>query len=62
MEGLEHIEEYADQHTERGKRLREVLAEQFNFDSVEFQSLEGIVEAIGLNPNSLCTYCWSGKE
>ncbi|USR80135.1 amidophosphoribosyltransferase [Arcanobacterium pinnipediorum] len=61
-EGLEHIEEYADQHTERGKRLRSELAQQFNFDSIEFQSLEGIIQAIGLNPQSLCTYCWSGRE
>ena len=28
----------------------------------EFQTIEGIVEAIGLDKNDLCTYCWDGKE
>ena len=27
-----------------------------------FQSLEGVVNAIGLEPCKLCTYCWNGKE
>jgi len=61
-EGLKHIDEYSDCKTERGKKLRKVIAEKFNFASLEFQSLEGIVEAIGIDENKLCTYCWNGKE
>lgn len=61
-EGLNHIAEYSDANTERGKKLRQTIADQFHFASLEFQSLEGIIEAIGLNPCELCTYCWSGKE
>ena len=61
-EGLNHIEEYSDGNTERGKKLRETICEKLHFASLEFQSLEGIIEAIGLNPCELCTYCWSGKE
>ena len=61
-DGFKHIEEYSDSSTERGKKLRKAIAEKFNFASLEFQTLEGIVEAIGLNKNDLCTYCWDGKE
>ena len=61
-EGFEHLEEYADCCTERGKRLREAICERLNFASLEFQSLEGVVEAIGLPARELCTYCWNGKE
>ena len=61
-EGFNHVEEYADAKTERGKNLRRAICEQFNFASLEFQSLEGIVKAIGLDPCKLCTYCWNGKE
>lgn len=61
-EGNNHLEEYADGTTERGKKLRETIAKNFGFDSLEFQSLEGVVKAIGLEPCKLCTYCWSGKE
>ncbi|MBQ7800467.1 MAG: amidophosphoribosyltransferase [Oscillospiraceae bacterium] len=61
-EGFNHIEEYSDANTERGKNLRKVICEKFKFESLEFQSLEGVVKAIGLEPCKLCTYCWNGKE
>ena len=61
-EGAKHIDEYSDFSTERGKKLRECLCEELHLKSIEFQTLEGIVEAIGLEPCKLCTYCWNGKE
>lgn len=61
-EGFKHIAEYTDSSTERGKNLRKCIAKKFHFASLEFQTLEGIVEAIGLDKNDLCTYCWDGKE
>ena len=61
-EGFSHLEEYSDSSTERGKKLRAAICEKLHFDSVEFQSLEGIIKAIGIDPCKLCTYCWNGKE
>ena len=61
-EGFKHIEEYSDSSTERGKNLRKCISEKFNFASLEFQSLEGVIKAIGLPECKLCTYCWNGKE
>lgn len=61
-EGLEHIDEYIDSTTERGKNLRRAISDKFNFASLEFQTLEGVIKAIGLEPCKLCTYCWNGKE
>ncbi len=61
-EGIKYIGEYSDASTQRGKNLRKAICEKFNFSSLEFQSLEGIVKAIGIEPCKLCTYCWSGKE
>lgn len=61
-EGFAHIEEYANGETERGKKLRFAISERLGFASLEFQSLEGIIEAIGIEPCKLCTYCWCGKE
>ena len=61
-EGFNHIEEYSDSKTERGKNLRRSICEKLNFSSLEFQSLEGVVQAIGLDECKLCTYCWNGKE
>ena len=61
-EGLNHIDEYVDSKTERGQKLRQAICDKFHFSSLEYQSLEGVLEAIGLNPCQVCTYCWNGKE
>ena len=61
-EGLKHIDEYSDTNTERGQKLRRAIADKFNFATLEFQTLQGLIESIGLEPCKLCTYCWNGKE
>lgn len=61
-EGLKYIDEYSDGTTERGRRLRETLCKQLRLASIEFQSLKGIIDAIGIDQCKLCTYCWNGKE
>ncbi len=61
-EGLNYLEEYCDGTTPRGKDLRRRMAEQLHLGSLEFQSLDGVVDAIGIAPCKLCTYCWNGKE
>ena len=61
-EGLEHLDEYMDAGTERGKAMRKAICEKLHFSSLEYQSLEGILEAIDLPACEVCTYCWDGKE
>lgn len=61
-EGLNYISEYASNKTERGKKLRKVLAEKFHCKTLDFQSLEGLEKSIGISPCKLCTYCWNGKK
>ena len=61
-EGQKHLEEYSDVHTERGACLLKSICEKFGFDSLGYQSLDGLLEAIGLDRDKVCTYCWTGKE
>ena len=61
-DGFNYIEEYIDSSTERGKKLRKAISDKLHFASLEFQSLDGIIKAIGIEPCKLCTYCWNGKE
>ena len=61
-EGFRYISEYIDSSTERGKKLRSAICEKLHFTSLEFQSIDGIIKAIGLPADKVCTYCWTGKE
>ena len=61
-EGHKHLEEYADRTTERGKCMLKAICEKLGFDSLGYQSLDGVLEAIGLPKEKVCTYCWTGKE
>ena len=61
-EGQKHLEEYADGSTERGKCMLKSICEKFGFDSLGYQSIDGLLEAIGLDRDKVCTYCWNGKE
>ena len=61
-EGLQHLEEYADGSTQRGKAMRQAICDKFKFASLGFQTVEGVVDAIGLDRCKLCTYCWNGRE
>ena len=61
-EGLKYIEEYADGNTQRGKAMRKAICDKFKFASLGFQTVDGVVKAIGIDKCKLCTYCWNGKE
>ena len=61
-EGFNYIDEYIDSSTERGKKLRSAICDKLHFTSLEFQSIDGIIKAIGLPADRVCTYCWNGKE
>ena len=61
-EGQNHIAEYADGSTERGKCLLKSICDEMGFDSLGYQSLSGLLESIGLDREKICTYCWTGEE
>jgi len=61
-EGQKHLDEYADASTERGQCMLKAICEKFGFDSLGYQSLDGLLEAIGIDRDKVCTYCWNGKE
>ena len=61
-EGFNHLDEYTDGTTERGKKLRQTICDKLHFSTLEYQTLEGILEAIDLPECDVCTYCWNGKE
>ena len=59
---IEDVSEYLDPTTEKYKKMIEWIRKYLNITSLKFQTLEDMVEAIGLPEECLCTYCWNGKD
>ena len=57
-----HLDEYIDSSTKRGKCLVQEICKEMGFDSLSYQTLDGMLEAIGIDPEKVCTYCWNGRE
>ena len=61
-EGQQHLEEYADSSMDRGQCMLKAISDKLGFSSLGYQSLDGLLEAIGIDRDKICTYCWTGKE
>ncbi len=58
----EILAEYADPETERYKTMVGEICKELNFTTLQFARLDDMLEATGVEPCKLCTYCWNGKE
>ncbi|MGI5895608.1 MAG: amidophosphoribosyltransferase [Oscillospiraceae bacterium] len=58
----ETVQKYSDFTTPEYQKMTEVICQKLNFTSLRYQSLEGMLDAIGIDPDDVCTYCWNGKE
>ena len=47
---------------DRYKRMQDDICRRLGFTSLSFNRLDDMIEAIGVDPENLCTYCWNGKE
>ncbi len=62
LEGEEkNLEEYADPASDRYRAMVEQIARNLGIDSLLYQDLGDLVEAIGLPKEKLCTHCWDGS-
>ena len=67
LEGTEDISEetvhrYSDFHCPEYHRMIETICGKLNFTSLRYQSLQGMLDSIGVDPDDICTYCWNGRE
>ena len=58
----EILQEYADPETEKYQNMVDEICKELNFTSLQFNRLDDMIAATGLEPCKLCTYCWDGKE
>ena len=58
----EILADYADPDSQNYHEMIEEIRKRLNFTSLKYHRLDDLVESIGISPDKLCTYCWSGKE
>ncbi len=56
------LREYADYNSEKYEKMVERIGEKLKFTSLRYHRLDDMIAAVGIAPDKLCTYCWSGRE
>jgi len=64
LEGDENknLEKYAKTDSPEYKQMVEMIRERFGLTSLKFNTLETLVEAIGLPKCKVCTHCFDGSS
>ena len=67
LEGTEDVSkeillQYADPDHPKYQAMLDEICKRLKFTSLKYHRLDDLIEAIGIEPCKLCTYCWSGKE
>jgi len=58
----ETIKEYTNPDGEKYKKMIDKICEKLHFTSLRYHRLDDMIEAVGIDPQKLCTYCWNGEE
>lgn len=56
------IQEYVDSKSEKHRCMVNGICGKLHLSSLRYQTIEGMIDAIGLPRENICTYCWDGKE
>ncbi len=56
------LKQYSDPDTQEYKNMVDKVAENLDLDSLLYQRLDDLVDAIGLPKEKLCTHCWDGSS
>jgi amidophosphoribosyltransferase len=54
--------EYINPDSEKYQNMVNKIGEKMNFSSLRYHRLDDLIEAIGLDKDCLCTYCFDGKK
>ncbi len=61
-EDLEDVSAYLDENSPKYKKMVEWIRKDLGVTTLKYQKSNDMVEAIGLPRESLCLYCWQGRE
>lgn len=67
LEGIEEpspdvLQDYATAGTARNRAMVDHIRERLHLTTLKYQTMDDLVEAIGLPKEKLCTHCWDGSS
>jgi amidophosphoribosyltransferase len=60
--GTDELTEYSNPDSEKYSKMVDKIAKTLDLDSLIYQRLDDLVDAIGLPKEKLCTHCWDGSS
>jgi len=58
---VEDVSEYVDHTSEKYKKMIRWIEDDLDVTTLRYQTIDDMVEAIGLSREKLCLYCWTGE-
>lgn len=58
----EVVQQYADPNSEKYEKMLDKICDWLHFTTLRYLRLDDMIASTGIDPEKLCTYCWSGKE
>jgi amidophosphoribosyltransferase len=64
IEGEEdkNLEKYAESGSEENLEMIDLICKRLQLTSLKYQTLEDLIDAIGIPKKQLCTHCWDGTS
>ena len=56
------LDDYANPDSDRYANMVEKIRRNQHFTTLAYNRLDDLIEAVGIEEEKLCTYCWNGKE
>ena len=56
------LDDYADPDSDRYHKMVEKICKRMGFTSLGYNRLDDMLDAAGIDPSKMCTYCWNGRE
>ena len=56
------LADYCDPDSDRYHLMLDKIKEKMGFTSLAYNRLDDMMDAVGIDRDKLCTYCWDGRE
>ncbi len=58
----EKLDDYCDPTKPQYHCMVDCICKKLNFTTLKYQNIHDMLDAIGIDKDKICTYCWTGKE